>query len=288
MILNKLNKNIKYIIHNGEFELLKDFRLLHTNRSFRYGDALFETIHAYGAKIQFFTDHFNRLTSSMLTLNMEIPADFNTNGLDLKIHKLLDRNKLYMGARVRLTVYRSEAGFYTPETNKTDYLIETEELTVNKYILNEKGLQIEVFKKLKKPINILSNLKSANSLIFVMAGIYKNANNLDDCIILNEEGNICEFVSSNIFMAKDNVIYTPPVTSGCINGIMRRQVISIAKNYGLKVIENNIKPNILSQVDEIFLTNAINGIQWIGGYKKKRYFCKVSTMLSEKLNEMVF
>lgn len=245
-------------------------------------------MHAFGAKVQFLKDHFNRLTSSMLKLYMEIPVDFNANDLDLKIHKLLSRNKLYMGARVRLTVYRSDAGFYAPHTNKTDYLIETEALSITKYVLNEKGLQIDVFKKLKKPINILSNLKSANSLIFVLAGIYNNDNNFDDCIILNEEGNICEFISSNIFIVKNNIIYTPPVASGCINGIMRKRVISIANKHGLKVLENNFKPNILNHVDEIFLTNAINGIQWIGGYNQKRYFCKVSAILSEKLNEMAF
>ena len=87
--MNNLNKNIKYIIHNGEFELLKNFGLKHTNRSFRYGDALFETIHAYRAKVQFITDHFNRLANSMLTLNMEIPISFSISDLGLKIHKLL-------------------------------------------------------------------------------------------------------------------------------------------------------------------------------------------------------
>ncbi len=283
-----MQQKAKYIIHNGEYVNINTFGFYNTNRAFRYGDSLFETMHAYGAKVQFLNDHLSRLTSSMLTLKMEIPQEFSIQYLDLKIHKLLDRNKLYQGARIRFTVFRSDGGFYTPKTNKVSYIIESESISFSHYTLNNKGLQIDLFRKIRKPINLLSGLKSANALIFVMAGIHKKENKLDDCIIINEKGDICEFISSNIFIVKNDCIYTPSLQSGCIPGIIRNQIIKIAENPGFKIFEKNIKSETLSSVDEVFSTNAIQGIQWIGGYKNKRYYNKVSTELIDILNEKTF
>ena len=281
-------KESKYKIFDGEIVRSATVLLNSYNRSFRYGDALFETMHSYATTVQFMENHLDRLKESMLLLKMHIPEEINTNYFSERIHKLLDKNKLYQGARIRLSVYRKDGGYYTPETNNISYIIETEALEYTKYELNEQGLIINIYKDIKKPISLLSNIKSSNALLFVLAGIFKKDNLLDDCIIINNNANLCELISSNIFLVKDNNIITPPLEDGCVNGIMRKQVLKLAKTLKYNVYERSIAINNLTVADEIFATNAIQGIQWIGGYKQKRYFNKVSVSLIKELNRIAF
>jgi branched-chain amino acid aminotransferase len=153
--------------------------------------------------------------------------------------------------------------------------------------LNDKGLIIGIYDEVKKPINLFSSYKTANSLIYILAGIFKNLNKYDDCLILNEKGHLIEAVSSNIFIVKNGVLYTPPITEACIDGIMRKQVINIAKKNEISFAEQPLFVDDLLKADEVFLTNSISGIQWAAAYKNKRYFKKISEFLLRKVNESV-
>lgn len=278
----------KFIIHNNEIIKKSDFSLTLNNRSFRYGDALFETMHANATRVQFIDDHLKRLLESAAIIKFEVPSFLTKKTLAEKIHKLLDKNKLYMGSRLRLSLYRNDGGLYTPEDNKTSVLIEAAPLKENKYVLNKSGLQINLFRDITKPLNKLSNLKTANALIYVLAGIYKKESKSDDCIIVNDKGNIAEFISSNLFLVKNKTIITPALNEGCVDGVMRKQIIRIAKKLDYDMRETELKLNFLAEADEIFMTNAINGIKWVGGYKKKRYFNRVSDQLISELNKVAF
>ena len=120
--------------------------------------------------------------------------------------------------------------------------------------------------------------------MYVLAGIYKKQHGLDDAFILNNAGFLCESISSNVFVVYDKQIYTPALTEGCIAGTMRSVIMEIAKYNGIPLIEAQINPEVLNEAEEVFITNAINGIQWVMGYGKKRYFNEVSKLLSAKLN----
>ncbi|RLD62925.1 MAG: 4-amino-4-deoxychorismate lyase [Bacteroidetes bacterium] len=279
----------KYICNNGDF-VLSDLPVLTTqNRAFRYGDGLFETMHANGTKVQFLDEHFIRLTYGLEKLKMNIPDYFTLEYINNLIIKLLNKNKLYQGAKVRLSVFRCDGGLYTPLSRNISFIIETEELGHAKYTLNNKGLVIDIYDEIKKSINYFSDLKSSNALLFVLAGIFKKENNIDDCIILNQENKIVEAVSSNIFIVKNNQLYTPALTDGCIPGIMRTQIIKTAISLNYTVFDEcNINPNDLLSADEVFLTNAISGIRWVVAYKKRRYFNKTSKIMVNKLNKNVF
>ena len=145
------------------------------------------------------------------------------------------------------------------------------------------GLIVDVYDEFKKPYSELSKLKSSNALVYVMAGLYRTRNGLDDVLLLNQEGFLCESLSSNVFIWYDKKLYTPALSEGCIDGVMRKVVIELAVDSGLEVIEAQISPDILRAADEIFHTNAIHGVQWVMGYKQKRYFNRVSRMLQERL-----
>ncbi|MBK7668906.1 MAG: aminotransferase class IV [Sphingobacteriaceae bacterium] len=199
---------------------------------------------------------------------------------------IISKNRIGRDARIRLTVFRNEGGFYAPETNDISFLIEAENIEAEGYVLNQKGLWVDIYADIKKQINKLSNVKSGNALLYVMAGLAKTSMKLDDCFIINENGSICESISSNVFIVKNGCMYTAPLTEGCVDGIMRRQILKIATANKVLTFEMPLTINSLMNGDEVFLTSSIRGIRWVGQYKTKFYTNKMSVFFTEKLNEL--
>jgi len=281
----------QYISHNGNIINEEDFKSGINNRALQYGDGIFETMHAAGNKVQFFYEHMDRLIKSMKMLKMEVPVRFtvDTIGLQEEIARILNKNKLFKGARVRLSVYRKAGGYYAPTSNEAEYIIQCSNLNATYYPFNAKGYLIDIYDEIPKPINYFSRLKLVSSSLFVMAGIYKTENQLDECLIINTKGNIAEGISSNVFVVKENTIQTPSLREGCLAGIMRQKVIEIGRKMEYNVQDEAIiKVNDLMAADEIFFTNAVLGIQWAVGFKQRRYYNKVSGILSEALNQYCF
>jgi branched-subunit amino acid aminotransferase/4-amino-4-deoxychorismate lyase len=282
---------MNYICHNGKIISENDLHLACSNRAFQYGDGLFESMHASGNKVQFFYEHFDRLIRSMKLLKMEIPVRFSvdTYGIQKDISKILIKNKLFKGARVRISVFRQGGGFFAPDSNETEYLIECSSIPSDRYELNQKGLLIDIYEEMAKPINTLSRINTSSSMFNVLAGIYKAENKLDECIVMNTKGNIVEGISSNIFVVKENLILTPSLREGCLPGIMRQKAIELARKLAYSVQDEGIvQIQDIMAADEIFYTNAVNGIQWVVGFKQRRYFNKVSKALILELNKLCF
>ena len=273
----------KYCIYNGHLISIYEPSIAFNNRAFRYGDALFETIRLCNNKLMFLKDHLNRLKIGMTVLRMNLPAEFNSDNIYEFIFQLLKHNSHAPNARIRLTVFRNEGGYYTPETNDISFLIESEEMT-HAYDINQKGHWIDLFGDLKKPINKLSNIKSANALLFVMAGIAKQSMKLDDCFIINENGSICEAISANVFVVKNGTLYTPPLSEGCVAGVMRKQIMHLAHENKVLVFESPLSTYTILNGDEVFTTNSVSGIKWIGQFREKFYTNKMVQFFHEKLN----
>ncbi len=272
--------------YNGEIVPANQRVLQLNNRAFRYGDGLFESMRMIKGQLQFPALHQNRLQLGMKALKLDNYSLFDIDFLKEKAKELSTRNKSKNG-RLRLTVFRDAEGLYTPTDNKTGYTLEWETLEEQEYTLNTRGLIVSVYEDLPKPINILSNLKTCNSLQYVLAGVYKQRNYLDDAFILNQTGFLCESISSNIFIKYNGTLYTPALSEGCIKGVMRQVVIELALKNSMEIVEAQINPQVLNEADEVFLTNATRGIQWVMGFNRKRYFYEVSKLLSQKLNEQI-
>ncbi len=277
----------KYLNYNGEIILADSPFLAADNRAFLYGDGLFETLRVIDGELLFFHQHYTRLTEGMKTLKMSIPDHFTPEYLKAQCDKALSENDLSEGARVRVTVYRDAGGFYLPDSNKIGFTIVCKPLEQNAYQLNEFGLSLDVYDELKKPINKLSNFKTLNTQLFVLASLDAKAKGLSDALILNDKHNVIETASSNIFLVSNGVLYTPSLEEGCLGGVMRMQVINLALENKLKVYECSLTPTRLLSADEIFITNTAKGIQWVGTYRAKRYYHKLSGFLLERLNHKV-
>ena len=277
----------QFVNNNGVFVEANKPVITHHNRAFCYGDALFETIRIINNKPQFLKEHIQRLHKGMNILKMDIDSNISEQYFDKAIKELISKNEIGTDGRVRLTVYRNEGGLYTPETNSVSFLIEITPLEETGYILNNKGYTVDLFTEFNKHKTVLSTIKSANSAIYVLAGLYKKSKNLDDCLLVNDKGHIIESISSNIFAVKNGVLYTTPISDGCVEGVMRKKIIEVAAKNRIAVQEVSILQNILLSSDELFLTNSIRGIRWVVAYKQKRYFNNTSKILTEKLNEFV-
>ncbi len=275
-----------YCIYNGHLISLYEPAISFSNRAFRYGDSLFESIRFTNGKIMFLADHVKRIKLSMTTLRMNVPAEFTSANIEQLILHLVEQNDIKKEARIRLTVFRNEGGFYTPNTNDISFLIETEVLETTGYVLNQKGLWVDIYAEIKKPMNKISNLKTGSALMYVMAGITKTSLRLDDCLLVNDNGNIIESINSNIFVVKNGTLYTSPIIDGCIDGVMRKQILDIATQHKLLAFEQPLTVHTLTNGDEVFLTNAIKGVQWVGQFKNKFYTNQKAIFFTEKLNEL--
>lgn len=277
----------KYLNFNGELNLTEKPCLGIDNRALNYGDGFFETIRCLSSKPLFFHNHYQRLLKSMQLLKMELPSEWTEHYFQQQIFKLLQRNRIYKGARVRLTVFRKSGGLYTPTLHTPLFIISASFLENEYFNLNKKGVKVGIYTEEYKPINRLSSIKSCSALYYVLAGMWKKENRYDDCLLVNERGKIMEALSSNLFLVKDNVIYTPSITSGCVEGTMRRTILDIFRSGGMQVVENKgFDEQNLRSADEVFLTNAIQGVLPVSGYLDRRYYHNVASGLVNNLNQV--
>lgn len=265
------------------------FQLSVGNRSFLYGDGVFETLKIINGKILFFEDHYFRLLASMRIVRLQIPMSFTPEYLERQILDLVNQLHIQDSARVRLTVFRNEGGFYTPTDNSVSFVIQANGLEHKLYkIDDDKTYEVDLYKDFTISKQLLSTLKTTNKIIQVTAAVFAQENGLDSCLILNESKNVAEAVNGNLFMLLNNQLITPPLSEGALNGILRKQILKLAKaTGGIEVLEKEISPFDLQKADELFVTNVITGIQPITKYRKKEFGTDFSKSLLEKLNETI-
>jgi branched-chain amino acid aminotransferase len=266
----------------------EDANILTQNRAFLYGDAVFETVKILNNKILFLEDHYFRLMSSMRVVRMEIPMNFTMEYLEEQILSLVAKNQMVNSSRARITVYRNDGGYYLPQNNTVSFLIHAIALENTFYSIEKKQYEVDLYKDFYITKQLLSSIKTTNKIINVTGSIFANENGLDNCLLLNDSKNVVEALQGNIFMLLGNKLITPPVSEGCLNGVMRKQILSLAKKIeNLEVVEEVISPFDLQKADELFITNVIKGIQPITQYRKKVFTTAISVQLTEKLNEMI-
>jgi branched-subunit amino acid aminotransferase/4-amino-4-deoxychorismate lyase len=279
----------KYLCLNGDFRPAAEPVLISANRAFRFGDALFENIHAWSTEAQLLEKHYNRLTAGMELLGMAVPARLTVPSISRYITQLLNRNKIFGGAWIRLTVFRETGTDLLPGDQMTSFVLESEALESARYMLNEKGYVIDVCQEYRRAEGTLSGLKTTGYLPNVMTALFCEQQGLDDAIMLNESGRITGSSRSNIFLVKEASLFTPVLGRGCIAGVMRNVVIQLAIDAGLRVNDHSsLTPAVLEDADEVFFTNAVEGIRWTGAYRQRRFYKNTAQMLIRMLNDKVF
>lgn len=272
---------------NGNIQNTSNFEI-ENNRGFLFGDAIFETIKVNGTKILFLEEHYLRLMASMRICRMEIPMNFTMEFMEEEILKLIQLQPNTISHRIRFSVFRNAEGFYHPASNDVQFIITCSELASDAYVFSSTSYEVELFKDFHVSKHLLATLKTNNKMINVVASIFAKENNFQNCMLINEDKNVVEATNGNVFMKMGNQIITPPISDGCLNGIMRKQVMAIVtKMDGLEMIEKSISPFDLQKADELFISNVITGIQPITKYRKKEFTTEVAKEITGLLNALI-
>ena len=254
------------------------------NRAFLYGDSVFETLRIIDNKIVFWEDHYFRLMSSMRIIRLDIPDNYTPDFLQkniLKLHKMVSKNG---HSRIRINVFRFSEGKYTPDNNKSSFMISCNEISSPEFKINDGKYVVDLYKDYYLDNQLISSIKTNNKIINVVASIYAKENGLNNCVLLNKDKMVAEFINSNIFIIKNDQIFTPTIKSGCLNGVLRKNLINILKKCSYSISEIDISTFDLTQSDEVFGTNVIQGLFCVTNYRNKIYSNNQSQQIIKLLN----
>ena len=262
------------ILHDSETPLFTG-----ANRGFRYGDGIFETIKVFRGRVLLKELHFERLHLGMKMLGLQNLPD--PSGLENDILSLCVNNNNDRLSRVRIAVFREE-------NIQASILIEAQPLDEEANRWNDKGWTLELYPFARKSTDGLANLKSANYLPYVLAAQYAAEKEVNECLLLNVENAICDASRTNLFIVKGTEIYTPALHQGCVSGVMRRFLMDELKRTGYQLKSDVITLQEMEDADEVFLTNAIQGIRWVRRFREKKYSCTLSAGIYEKILAPLF
>lgn len=269
------------VCFNGEFYEADAPLLTAQNRSFKWGDGVFETAKVFNGRLLLEDFHFERLFISLQLLQIDCAGDFTKENLLQNILSLCAKNNCLPCARVRLAVYRTE-------DNSPGYLVEAIPLDEKVNQWQEHGQTICLYPHARKSMDAFANLKSAAYLPYILAQKFAAEKRVDDALILNAAGALCDSSRANIFLIKKNIIYTPALHQGCISGVMRRAVMEEVKRMGYRLHHDEVTEDQLLAAHEVFLTNAIQIIRWVKNYKTATYACQKTRQIFDAVSATIF
>lgn len=264
---------MNFVSHNGQIAASSAPLLVAGNRGFKWGDGIFETMRMRTSSIPLWDLHFRRLSHGLSFLQMFTPPDFEES-LRTAVENLNHKNGLPPASRVRLALFRQE-------DNGAGFVMEQSLLDDNSYTWNEKGWKLSLCEAVQKSADALSMLKSANYLPYLVARRHAEAMGSDEAFILNSSGHLVDGSRTNIFLVKNGGIVTPPLSSGPVDGVMRRYLISRLPEQADQ--ERALRVRDLEEADEIFLTNAVEGVRWVEHFGARTYGNTISRSVFELL-----
>ena len=271
-----------HVIYNGELMPEDELRLPLTNRAFQYNDGFFETAVIENGRIRFWQDHVRRMQQAAAALKLLLPQEVEVfSELKNSLLRLAAQNGAIPSGRLKLKVWRSGGGLYTPDTHRASWLATVHPFTPTALQQYHVGVCQTVYTNYSP----FSHFKGPNSLIYVMAGIERQQRGFNDMLLLNRQHVVSELVSSNLFWLRDEVLYTPALDTGCVNGIARRNILRWCASEGIRVREVYFEVDRLSASDAVFAAN-VTGIRSIKSIEG-RSFAEAPLLLT-RLQEEVF
>ena len=201
-----------------------------------------------------------------------------------EIINTLEKNNHQQLARVRINFFREDGELFDANNHEVNFLIQSFDLNETSNQLNINGLMVDIFYDAVKSCDSFSNFKTNNYLPYAMAAIWAKENKLNDALLLNSNNHIADSCIANVFIITDKTIFTPRLNDGCIDGVMRKNIIQKLLQKNIQVIEKNIRVDDILDADEMFLTNAIKGINWV----KKCSYKSYQNTKTQELYQMIF
>ena len=249
------------IWHNGEFVAWEDAKIHVLTHGLHYGTGVFEGIRCYeterGPAVFRHVEHLERLERSAKLYYMDLP--YTVEELRTATKELIARNGL-PSCYIRPIAYR---GYGHMGLNPLEAPVDVS-IAVwpwGSYLGDEgtaNGIRAKVssWEKISGRSLIPQAKASGQYLNSVLAKIESVKAGYEEAILLDDQGNVAECSGENIYVVRDGVIATPPVSSPILDGISRRSVIQIARDLGYTVLERDIARTELYLADEVFLTGT--------------------------------
>ncbi len=232
---------------NGEFHDAEAARVDPLDRGFTLGDGLYETIAVRNGKLRRFDSHMARLRDGAKVLS--IPILSSNARIEDQALATIEASGVANGAlRMTLTRGPGERGI-TPPIAPSPTLV----ITASTTSPQDDGLRVIVSSKTRRnERSPLAGIKSTNTLDSIIGRMEAQIAGADDAILLNGKGNVAEATVSNVFLLVDGGLITPPLADGALPGIMRGEVIKLARAE-----EKTVTTELLMRASEVFLSNAL-------------------------------
>ncbi|HHI03178.1 MAG TPA: hypothetical protein ENL22_06625 [candidate division Zixibacteria bacterium] len=219
------------------------------DNSLFYADGLFETLMAIGGKPVFLDDHLRRLEKGADLIGIKLPVSIET--ISRWIVGANKKNEAPV-KKIRVTVTAGDSAFWAGKKSAPRIII----------IVTEYELPTKPFRLTVSPFRVdgrspFRNVKTLSFIIEMTSRKQAYSEKYDDAILLNRRGNVAETTSANLFWVKKGVLYTTPLTAGCLEGMTRKHIIDLAKKNDIPARIKNIKLDELLKSDEIFVTSSL-------------------------------
>ncbi|MBB6454122.1 branched-chain amino acid aminotransferase [Salirhabdus euzebyi] len=246
----------QWIFLSGEFVRKEDAVVSVYDHGFLYGDGVFEGIRVYSGNVFKLDAHLKRLYESARSIKLEIP--YSKEDMEEAIVNTVRKNQLD-NAYIRVVVSRGvgNLGLDPTHCNNPRVIIIAEALALFPKELYERGLRLaSVSSRRNRPDVLSPQIKSLNYLNNILVKLEANQANADEALMLNDQGYVTEGSADNIFIVKNETIYTPPVYLGALEGITRNAIIDLAKEYGYDMRQEPFTRHDVYVADEVFLTGT--------------------------------
>ncbi len=239
---------------NGEFVPEERAVVSVFDRSFRYGDGLFETMLAVNGNFFRWDQHWTRLMNSARFFDFTIP--WSPEELQQAARELLNKNSL-RDALLRLQISRgSGPRGYAPTGDETPVIVLTAHAAPPR--------PAPARKLATAPFRITADStlghKTASRMLHVAAATHAAAHGAEESLLINTDGHVCEGASSNVFWIRDGVLGTPPLLPSVLPGVTRAAVLELARELGVRGEEKLLPLEELNSCEGVFLTLTSRGV----------------------------
>lgn len=269
---------------NGRFRDRKDARISVFDNALLYAEGLFETLLAIDDRIMFLDEHLSRLYRGARVLGLEIPVmpERLTAWMKKTVRAHPDRI-----IKLRLTLTAGEAARWVGRQGKPQVI-----LSASPHTMPEKPFRIHVSRFRVDHKSVFRRIKTLSYVIHAAALLQSRRAGCDDALLLNQDDKVAEVTSANVFWVKRGRIYTPRISSGCLEGITRKIVIQEARRIGHTISEENCTLDQLLESDELFISSSLKLVVGVSMVKVGRKSHKIptgaiTTDLAEQFHRLV-
>jgi branched-chain amino acid aminotransferase len=246
------------VFHNDSLKPIEKVRLSPGQAGIICGWGIFTTMRISRGEAFAYERHWRRLEKDASIIHLPMP--YSAAKVRVNLHEVIRANNVESGA-ARVYLINNNVGFWQSDEPRpeTDLIIYTASLPEYR-----EPIRLGVREHGRHAGSPLAGVKSTSWLPNVWAVAEAQKAGLDEVVLLNERGEVAECTAANIFIVKNGKVYTPPLNSGCLEGVTRGILFEIAPETGIPVIQQLLKPEDLYSADEVFISSTNRNLLGVG------------------------